>query len=75
MQDIGFASGLGLTWGFTGQLLLSLAIFAMGRVRVLLTQWNLGALLGVYATTNGGPGNFKTYVFDWNYVGQSQVLD
>ncbi|KAE9368107.1 glycoside hydrolase family 43 protein [Stipitochalara longipes BDJ] len=51
MQDIGFAPGLGLTWGFTG------------------------ALLGVYATTNGGHGGFKTYVSDWIYNGQGQVVD
>ncbi|CZR67137.1 related to beta-xylosidase [Phialocephala subalpina] len=41
MIDIGFAPGLGLTWGFTG------------------------ALLGVYATTNGGETEFQTYVSDW----------
>lgn len=34
-----------------------------------------GALLGVYATTNGGSGAFKTYVSDWNYAGQGQVVD
>ncbi|KAE8442975.1 hypothetical protein EG329_002513 [Mollisiaceae sp. DMI_Dod_QoI] len=46
--DIGFAPGLGLTWGFTG------------------------ALLGVYATTNGRNGEFQTYVSDWKYAGRGQ---
>lgn len=51
MQDVGFASGLGLTWGFTG------------------------ALLGVYATTNDGTSEFKTWVEDWKYIGQGQIVD
>jgi hypothetical protein len=35
----------------------------------------IGALLGVYATTNGGDGEFETYVENWEYVGQGQIVD
>ncbi|KAG9231933.1 beta-xylosidase [Amylocarpus encephaloides] len=38
-----------------------------------LTWGFTGALLGVYATTNGGEGEFSTYVSDWEYVGKQQV--
>lgn len=34
-----------------------------------------GGLLGVYATTNGGDDQFKTWVSDWRYFGQGQVRD
>ncbi|KUJ07197.1 uncharacterized protein LY89DRAFT_767043 [Mollisia scopiformis] len=51
VMDIGFAPGLGLTWGFTG------------------------ALLGVYATTNGATGQFQTYISDWKYEGLGQVIE
>ncbi|ORX91012.1 beta-xylosidase [Clohesyomyces aquaticus] len=40
-----------------------------------LTWGFTGTLLGVYATTNGGLGKFKTYVSDWEYVPQGQVVD
>ncbi|TAQ88821.1 hypothetical protein B7494_g2846 [Chlorociboria aeruginascens] len=51
MQTVGYAPGLGLTWGFTG------------------------ALLGIYATTNGGTEEFRTYVSDWKYIGEGQVVE
>jgi hypothetical protein len=35
----------------------------------------IGALLGVYATTNGGGGEFETYVENWEYAGQGQIVD
>ncbi|KAH8601518.1 glycoside hydrolase family 43 protein [Bisporella sp. PMI_857] len=48
---IGYAPGLGLTWGFTG------------------------ALLGVYATTNGEAEEFNTCVSDWKYIGAKQAIE
>ncbi|KAH8678806.1 beta-xylosidase [Tricladium varicosporioides] len=39
-----------------------------------LTWGFTGALLGVYATTNGRTGEFETYVLDWKYNGLKQVI-
>lgn len=35
----------------------------------------LGALVGVYATSNGGNGTSEAYVSNWRYQGQGQYLD
>lgn len=41
-----------------------------------IISWGFtGALLGVYATANGGDGTAPAYVSDWNYVGRGQVRD
>lgn len=72
-QDIGFAPALGLTWGFTGKWWFLLCF--EGSVLLGLADLWIGALLGVYATTNGLDGQFKTWVEDWRYFGQGQVID
>lgn len=33
-----------------------------------------GALLGVYATSNGENEGFNAYVSNWSYVGKEQVV-
>ncbi|TVY84292.1 Non-reducing end alpha-L-arabinofuranosidase BoGH43A [Lachnellula suecica] len=40
-----------------------------------LTWGFTGALLGVYATTNGGAGEFDTYVKNWTYTGHGQIVE
>ena len=35
----------------------------------------VGALVGTYATSNGGPGNTGSYVGRWRYYGQGQKVD
>lgn len=40
-----------------------------------VTDEEAGALVGVYATTNGGDGRTPVYVSEWKYYGQGQFRD
>lgn len=41
-----------------------------------ILSWGFtGALLGAYATSNGGNGSAPAYVTKWNYQGSGQVRD
>lgn len=41
-----------------------------------LISWGFtGALVGVYATSNGGNGTAAAYIENWNYEGWGQVRD
>jgi hypothetical protein len=35
----------------------------------------LGALVGAYATSNGGNGTTNSYLSNWRYEGQGQEID
>lgn len=67
--DVGAVPGLGLTWGFTGM------FSRLARFWSTLIVDILGALLGVYATTNGGTKKFNTWVSDWKYTREGQVVN
>lgn len=54
----------------------SVPIRTLAHVPGDIISWGFtGALLGAYATTNGGNGSAEAYVTNWNYRGWGQVRD
>lgn len=47
----------------------------MDSLSTSITNGEAGALVGVYATTNGGDGRTPVYVREWSYHGQGQFRD
>ncbi|GAB1213485.1 hypothetical protein ATERTT37_002635 [Aspergillus terreus] len=51
----------------------------IARASSLLVSGNTGkftgTLVGVYATSNGGPGSTEAYISRWRYDGQGQMID
>lgn len=36
---------------------------------------DIGSLVGVYATSNGGAGSTPAYISRWRYEGRGQMID